>query len=151
MYVKARKNRGFSLIEAMLSVFMVATAGAILASAMPAATVSRSKGNYLNKAANFAQKEVELMKSLGYANLTAAKLYSADLVDSTSTVATNTWSCNSTDAAVGDRVSDLLPSGTGTIKVEQVDLELKRITITINWKERSRNRSYTVASLVANI
>jgi hypothetical protein len=118
---------------------------------MPAATVSRSKGNYLNKAANFAQKEVELMKSLGYANLTASKLYSADLVDNTTTIAANTWSCNSTDAAVVDRVSDLLPNGTGSVMIEQVDLELKRITITINWKERSRNRSYTVASLVANI
>ena len=62
----------------MLSVFMVTCAGAILASAMPAATVSRMKGNYLNKAANFAQKEVELMKAQTYSNLTAAKIYSAD-------------------------------------------------------------------------
>ncbi len=135
----------------MLSVFMVTCAGAILASAMPAATVSRMKGNYLNKAANFAQKEVELMKAQTYSNLTAAKIYSADLIDSTSPIATNTYSCNSTDAAVGDRVSDILPNGTASVKIEQVDLELKRITLTVNWSEKGRSRSYVVGSLVANL
>ncbi|MEI7985328.1 MAG: type II secretion system protein [Armatimonadota bacterium] len=151
MYVKRRKNNGFTLIEVMLSVFMVTCAGAILASAMPAATVSRMKGNYLNKAANFAQKEVELMKAQTYSNLTATKLFSADLIDSTSTIATNTYSCNNTDAAVGDRVSDILPNGTASVKIEQVDLELKRITLTVNWSEKGRSRSYVVGSLVANL
>jgi Tfp pilus assembly protein PilV len=152
MYVKARKrNKGFSIIEAMLSVFMVTCAAAILTSAMPAATVSRMKGNYLNKAANFSQKEIELMKAQTYANLTATKLLAADLIDSSTPVSSNTFSCNSTDAASGDRVSDILPSGTATVKVEQVDIELKRITVTVNWVERGRNRSYAVASLVANL
>jgi Tfp pilus assembly protein PilV len=151
MYVKRRKNNGFTLVEVMLSVFMVTCAGAILASAMPAATVSRMKGNYLNKAANFAQKEVELMKAQTYSNLTATKLHAADLIDSTNTIAANTYSCNSTDAAVGDRVSDILPSGTASVKIEQVDLELKRITLTVNWSEKGRSRTYVVASLVANL
>ena len=135
----------------MLSVFMVTCAGAILASSMPAATVSRVKGNYLNKASNFAQKEVELMKALTYPNLTPTKLLAADLIDSTTTVSSNTYSCNNTDSAVGDRVQDLLPSGTATVKVEQIDLELKRITVTVNWSEKGRSRSYAVASLVANL
>lgn len=135
----------------MLSVFMVTCAGAILASAMPAATISRMKANYQNKAANFAQKEIELMKAQTYSNLTSAKLYAADLIDSTNTIATDTYACNLTDAAVGDRVSDILPSGTASVKIEQIAIELKRITLTVNWREKGRNRSYVVASLVANL
>ena len=135
----------------MLSVFMVTCAAAILASAMPVATISRTKANYVNKAANFAQKEVELMKAQGYANLTPEKLEAVDLIDNTTTVATNTYACNTTDSAVGDRVGDLLPTGTATVMIEQLDIELKRITVTVNWKEKGKNRSFVVASLVANI
>lgn len=130
---------------------MVTCAAAILASSMPVSTVARNKANYLNKAANFAQKEIELMKAQGYANLTPDKLDAADLIDNTTTVGDNTYACNTTDSAVGDRVSDLLPTGTATVKVEQLDIELKRITVTVNWKEKGKNRSYAVASLVANI
>jgi hypothetical protein len=133
----------------MLSVFMVTCAGAILASAMPAATVSRVKGNYLNRAANFAQKEIELMKAQTYSNLTPVKLLSADIIDSTAPISTDTYSCNSTDAAVGDRVTDVLPNGSASVKVEQIDIELKRITVTVSWTEKGRNRSYSVGSLVA--
>lgn len=130
---------------------MVACAGAILASAMPVSTVGRNKANYLNKAANFAQKEIELMKALGYANLNETRLYSSDLIDSTSEVSTDTYSCNNTDSTVADRVGDILPTGTATVKVEQIDLELKRLTITVNWIEKGKNRSYVVSSLVANL
>lgn len=151
MSVKANIKGGFTLVETMLSVFMVACAGAILASAMPISTVSRVKADYTNKAANFAQKEIELMKALGYANLNETKLYAADLIDSTNEVTTDTYSCNNTDSAVGDKVSSILPTGTATAKIEQIDLELKRITLTVNWKEKGRNRSYVVSSLVANL
>ena len=122
-----------------------------MASAMPVSTVSRNKANYLNKAANFAQKEIELMKALGYPNLNATQLYANDLIDGTSPVATNTYSCNNTDSAVGDKISSLLPNGTGTVLIEQVDIELVRLTVTLRWTEKGRSRSYTVASLVANI
>ena len=118
---------------------------------MPVSTVSRNKANYLNKAANFAQKEIELMKALGYPNLNATQLYANDLIDGTSPVATNTYSCNNTDSAVGDKISSLLPNGTGTVLIEQVDIELVRLTVTLRWTEKGRSRSYTVASLVANI
>ena len=135
----------------MLSVFMVASAGAILASAMPVATVSRTKANYVNKAANFASKEMELMKAQTYPNLSADKLFAADCIDNTTAVSTNTYSCNNTDAAVGDRITDLLPHGSATAKIEQVDIELKRITLTITWTEKGRTRTYAVGSLVANL
>lgn len=151
MHLKAKKRKGFTLVETMLSVFMVACAAAILASSMPVATISRNKANYLNKAANFAQKEVELMKAQGYANLTATKLEAADLIDNATPVSTNTYSCNDTDSVVGDRVGDILPTGTATVMIEQTDIELKRITVTVSWREKGRNRSYVVASLVANI
>ena len=151
MYVKARKNKGFSLVEAMLSVFIVASAGAILASAMPVATVSRTKANYVNKAANFAGKEIELMKAQTYSNLSGAKLYAADLIDSSIPVSTDTYSCNNTDSGVGNRVTDILPHGSATAKIEQINFEMKRITISVAWTEKGRARSYVVASLVANL
>ena len=151
MYVKAKRKRGFTLVEAMLSLFMVATAGAILASAMPVSTVSRTKANYVNKAANFAAKEIELMKAQTYPNLSPDKLLAADCIDSITPVSANTYSCNNTDAAVGDRVVDILPHGSATATIEQIDIELRRITLTVSWTEKGRARSFVAASLVANL
>jgi Tfp pilus assembly protein PilV len=151
MYTKVRQNRGFSLVEAMLSVFMVASAGAILASAMPVATVSRTKANYMNKAANFAAKEIELMKAQTYPNLSPDKVFAADCIDNTTPVSSNTYSCNNTDAAVGDRVTDILPHGSATAKIEQIDIELKRVTLTVSWTEKGKVRTFVAGSLVANL
>ena len=91
------------------------------------------------------------MKAQTYPNLSADKLYAADLIDNTTAVSSNTYSCNNTDSAVGDRVTDLLPHGSATAKVEQVDIELKRITLTVTWTEKGRTRTYSVGSLVANL
>lgn len=118
---------------------------------MPVSTVSRTKANYLNLASNFAQRQIELMKAQGYANLDKTRLEALDIIDSTAEVATNTYACNQVDVDVNGRVGDLLPSGTATVKVEQIDIELKRLTVTVNWSERGRSRNYVLSSLVANL
>jgi type II secretory pathway pseudopilin PulG len=151
MRIKSRVRGGFTFVETLLSVFAVACAGSILVSAMPVSTVSRTKAKYLNVASNFAQKQVELMKAQGYANLNKTKLDALDIIDSTTEVATNTYACNQVDNDVSGRVGDLLPSGTATVKIEQVDLELKRLTVNVAWSERGRSRSYVLSSLVANL
>ena len=49
------------------------------------------------------------------------------------------------------RGSVVLPAGTGTIKIEQVDIDLRRIIVTVSWTERGTPRNVVVGTLVANL
>jgi Tfp pilus assembly protein PilV len=146
-----KTQRGHSLVETLMSVFMVGCIGTVLASAMPVATIGRSKAQFNQTATNFAQKQIEAIRAEGYPNINPAKLTALGLIDSETSVSANTYSCNNTDSAVGDDVPDILPGGQATVTIEQVDLELKRITVNVTWREKGLTRSFRVGTLVANL
>lgn len=147
---RTRKG-GFSFVEVMLSVFLVACLAGVVAAAMPVATLSRTKAEAANSAAAIAQKEMEAARGLGYANLTAAGLLANGLIDSTGTDASGAFLFSNVDAALGDSPNTSLQGGTGTVLVEQVDVELRRLTIRVTWNERGKPRSFTLSTLVANL
>ncbi len=146
-----RTRKGFSLIELLYAVFLTGLCAVLLAATIPMATGSREKADLYNKATSLAQKQIEAVRGLGYANLTPAQLASYGLIDSTATVAANTYSFTNSDSAANDAPSSVLPSGTGTVRIEQVELDLRRVTITVNFRLRGENRSIQVATLVANL
>jgi hypothetical protein len=37
------------------------------------------------------------------------------------------------------------------VKIEQVDLDLRRVTVTVQWNERRGTQTVTVGTLVANL
>ncbi|MBS1705887.1 MAG: hypothetical protein JST40_08435 [Armatimonadetes bacterium] len=139
------------MIETLFAVFLTALCAIMLSATMPIATQSREKSNLLTRATNLAQKEIESVRGIGYANLTANQLYTYRLIDSTNTVAANTYTFTDVDSGNGDSVGTVLPTGTGRIKVEQVDLDLKRITVTISYDDRGTTRSVSLGTLVANL
>lgn len=146
-----RKICGISLVEVLLAIFILGLSALILASTMPSATRSRVKADNMNKAAGAAQKMLEAVRGSGYANVSATRLYALGLIDSTTPVATNTYSINSVDTASFDNLAKILPNGTGQITVEQIDLDLRRVTVVINWTEKGATKTFRIGTLIANL
>lgn len=146
-----RERQGSTLLEVLFAVFLVAVCATILAASMPTATRSQKIADLNNKATNLAQKELEAIRALGYANLTPAQLANAQLIDSTTPVSANTYAFTNVDGGVTDSVAQMLPSGTGTVLIEQIDLDLRRVTIAVNYTYRGTAKSVRMGSLVANL
>ncbi|MCB8932851.1 MAG: hypothetical protein M9921_03465 [Fimbriimonadaceae bacterium] len=151
MTCKRRLQQGTSLLEVLFAVFLVAVCATILAASMPTATRSQKIADLNNKATNLAQKELEAIRALGYANVTPTQLASAQLIDSTTPVQTNTYAFTNVDAGVTDSVAQVLPSGTGTVLIEQMDLDLRRVTVTVTYQMRGVAKTVRMGTLVANL
>ncbi len=149
--MKRRRRSGFSFIEVMFAIFMVAISASIVAATLPISTNARARADYSNKATGLIQKQLEAIRGLGYQNATAAQLYANGIIDSTTTVATNTYAFTNSDSTARDNPARILPSGTGTIKVEQVDLDLRRVTVTVSWVDRGATRTIVDGTLIANL
>lgn len=147
----APRRGGFSFVEVMLAVFLVACLAGVVAAAMPVATLSRTKADASNTASAIAQKQMEAVRGMGYANLTGSTLLSAGLIDSATADASGAFPFTNVDGSVNDSPSTALTGGTGTVFIEQVDTELRRVTVTVNWNERGKPRSFTLSTLVANL
>ncbi len=145
------RRRGFSLIEVLIAIFLVVTCMLIVVSTMPISTASRAKADLSSKAIGLAQKQLEALKGVGYPNLTPSQLFAKGLIDSSSAVETNTYSFTGADGAANDSPAMVLPAGTGRVTIEQVDLDLRRVTITITYRDRNATRTVRLGSLVANL
>ena len=146
-----RRNRGFSLIEVLLAIFLVALSALMVGATMPVANVSRAKANLEDKAMGLAQKQLEAIRGLGYSNASPTQLYSYGLIDSTSTIATNTYSFSNSDSAALDSPARILPGGSGKVLIEQVDLDLRRVIVTVSWTDRGVAKQYVLGTLIANL
>ena len=94
---------------------------------------------------------MEALRSAGYPNMTPDRLLATGLIDSTTAITANTYSFTNVDVGSLDSPALRLPNGTGHVRVEQVALDLRRVTVTLNWRERGRNRTVSVGTMVANL
>lgn len=145
------KRRAFSLIEILFAVFITAAVAALLAATMPIATSSRVKADLNNKATTLAQKEMEAVRGLGYANLTASSISANGLIDSTSAVSANTYAFTNVDGASKDSPATVLPEGKGFITITQPDIDLRAITVEVTYRQNGRTQSVKLSTLVANL
>jgi type II secretory pathway pseudopilin PulG len=150
-------RRGQSILEVLIGIFVVGCAAMILAATLPVASGSRIKAEYENRASGVAQKQLERIRGAGYANLTGTQLHALGFVDSatpastTQTPPTSTFNFTNSDSGSNDNVSVVLPSGTGQVVIGEVDLDLRSVTVTVNWTERGQTRTFSVGTLVANL
>jgi len=66
-------------------------------------------------------------------------------------VSADTWEWTDVDNGENDSPADVLPDGEGTVTVQQVRFDLRRVTIRVTWRERDTDREVVVASLVGNL
>ncbi|HCM74448.1 MAG TPA: hypothetical protein DIS87_09945 [Armatimonadetes bacterium] len=145
------RNSGHTLIEIMIASFLVLSCALIFAATMPTANTSRAKANFNNQATALAQKQMESLKSRGFANLTGAQMIANGLIDNAAPVSADTWEWTDVDNGENDSPADVLPDGEGTVTVQQVRFDLRRVTIRVTWRERDTDREVVVASLVGNL
>lgn len=140
-------------MEVLLAVFLAGLCATLLAATMPVATTSRARADLNNKATSLAQKHLEAVRGLGYANAIPAQLIKYSLIDSASPLAgaPSTFAITNVDNAAVDSAAQVLPSGTGRLTLEQVDLDLRRVTVEIRYSDRGTERSVTVGTLIANL
>ncbi|MCC6403212.1 MAG: hypothetical protein IT207_04310 [Fimbriimonadaceae bacterium] len=151
MTTPARNRKaGNTLIEVMFAVFLALVCAMIFAAAMPTAASSRTKADHYNTAISIAERQLEALKGVD-PGLKPDQLYAAGLIDSVTQVGTDTWAFTQVGAASNDNAAKVLTNGVAKIKIELVDIELRRVTVTVDWKERGQDRNVTLATLVADL
>ncbi len=153
-----RRQSGHTLVEVMFALFLMVGCGFIYTASMPMANVSRGKAALSNIALGLAQKELEAIRARGYSGSTAEMLAQDRpddgrpmLIDSATEVATNTYSFSNNDVAAHDSPAGVLPGGSGAVVLEQADLDLRRVTVQVNWTELGRPRSVRLGTMIANL
>lgn len=138
------------MIEVLFAIFVAGVCAMIFSAAMPVANKSRAKADYMNTATGLAQKELEALKSID-ASLNPTTLLANGLIDNINPIAANQYSFTTCDTATSDSPAKVLPSGKGYVTIELIDIDLRRVTVLITWKEAGKDRQLSVATLIAKL
>lgn len=122
------KEKGFSLIEALLVIVVIGSVVFLLAN-LPNALGLITKSRHMSLAREIAAKQLEDKRATNY----------ADLVSDT--------------APLSDTRVSLLPNGTGTVTVADCDIctnseHLKKITVTVTWKDNAKTQTINLATFI---
>lgn len=140
----SRRRRGFSLVEVMVSIFLVAATGAVFYGLAPmAARTGKMVGNY-QQAASMVQHKVDQLRGVGFGRLTYSELRNAGIVDTLPN--TSPYRFNTVDS-----LTSLFPAATGTITVTDYNANVKQVVVTLTWTGspvRQGNGSLSVTALI---
>jgi prepilin-type N-terminal cleavage/methylation domain-containing protein len=133
---RTRSRSGFSLIELMIALVILAVGLLTLASAQIHAMAGGRSGKHLSQAVTIAQQQMELSQRIAWANLPTSGWSSVGTVDNDIEGPTT---MTEQSYAVSQRVTDLVLS------------QLRSVEVQVAWNEPRRgNRSYTLSSVRFN-
>lgn len=120
-----RASRGFSLIEVVISIFivgiMIFMSNAIL---LGSPLIQNAKNQDI--ALKIVVNEMEGLRALGYSSLPASGPFSDDLLTS-------------------------LPSGSANIIVSDFNEDTKKVVATVEWTEKGTQKSVSLSTLITKI
>jgi prepilin-type N-terminal cleavage/methylation domain-containing protein len=149
---KIYRRRGFVLIEVLFAIFLIGLAALVVAATMPISNVSRQRASVADQAMDVAQKQIEAIRIGGFSSANAIQLASMGLIDSSNPIATNTYSFSNSDSSNLDNPALVLPNGAGTVKIESLNINMTRITVSVSWiDDTGTARTYTLGTLEANL
>jgi prepilin-type N-terminal cleavage/methylation domain-containing protein len=111
--------RGFTLIEVLVSLFVIGIVTVLSGALLSAAPVSHH-ARYENLALTITKNKIESLRGRGYAMLPASGSFS-------------------------DPALSALPSGTGTLAVSAFNPDTKQATVTVTWGEPGTTASSSVS------
>ena len=122
-----RSRRGVGLVDAMVTLFLLAAAGAVFAAMFPTGFAASRQAHERKVAASIAQRKMEQVRAMGFESLTCPLLQSAGVIDADDT--TSPYSFTSVDS-----IAVRFASGTGELSVEDVSSDIKRVQATVTWE-----------------
>jgi hypothetical protein len=123
-------RRGVTLIDTLLGLFLIGVVGIVFSATFPSSIKCYGGARNYKMASAVAQKKLEEVRSMNFESLTDSLINSTRLADLTGT--SGVYSFTSTDS-----VTSILPEGTGTITITSPRTDIKRVEITVNWKNRN--------------
>ena len=115
-------SRGFTIMEVLVSIFVLASTLAIYTTASMTTRVTRH-AKYQDAALRIAESEIENLRSLSFGSLPASgPIVSTEL--------------------------DALPGGTGTRTITEYNTETKQANVNISWQEANMPRSIELDTLI---
>ncbi len=141
-------GRGFTVAELMLTVGLLGVLVLAYAALMPAGIRTGAHASRRQVATEIAQSVLERTRLAGYNNMTYEGLRQYGLIADVPQTSPFTLS---TAGPATLNPSLVLPQGSGTIQVEDVSFDVRRVTVTIRWRDpNSPARSVVMATLVTN-
>lgn len=161
MCFPTKRVRGFTLIEVLFGITLLGVAATAFAAMYPISARLQASARNRAQAARIAQREMESLRRLPFGNLVnIAQLQIASPAVIDTSALTPPYSFTNIAADGSNTVASLLPSGTGTVMIEDVSAtdpsavsllqtNLRRLTVTVSWDDRGKTRSVVVSSLVS--
>lgn len=148
--MRRRRTAGFTLVEVVLSIFLLAVVAVVFGALFPVSQRVSSGSKWRATALLLAERRMEAVRLLGYGNLSYDGLRSYGLIDASPN--TSPFSFTNTDDARNESPARMLPQGTGQIIVEDTAWDVRRVTVRVSWRD-ANNRTQTVElrTLVTNL
>lgn len=116
---------GFSLVEVIVALFLLAVGSAIFGGVIPLAVKSAKMVSNHEQASSIVQHKLDQLRGVGYGRLTYTELRNAGIIDPKST--------QPYEFTQVDGLYDLYPEPIGTIEIKDFNANIKRVIVTITW------------------
>ncbi|HVI60713.1 MAG TPA: type II secretion system protein, partial [Candidatus Saccharimonadales bacterium] len=123
------RQSGFTLVELLVTIAIVGITTASLASMFISIQKIQHQTLHVDGATRAAQREIESLRNDNYASLTPGQT-----INFTSQLPDN-----------------LPPGSSGTVQVSQPSNDLRRVDVTVTYKENGKQRNITLSSLIGVI
>ena len=142
---RQRSRRGFTWLELLVAIFIVAMSGAIFAGLLPMAGKTQMMAGNYQQAASLLQHKLDQLRAVGYGRLNYDELSDAGIVDASPSNLPYEF-----DQV--DNLTSVFKSATGTIAIATYSSDIKKVTVTITWSGsamRQGNGTLSVEALIA--
>jgi Tfp pilus assembly protein PilV len=144
-----KRQAGFSVLDALVGVFILAVGSLCVGSLMPTLARSQKMSHDTSMAVQIATRELEQLRLAGYANANYTSLRSLNLVDLYSGSGPYKFSNVNLDNASHLSAASALRSGTGELIIDQTTPTVRQLTVTVKWlSPNGTNRSVSMSMML---
>jgi len=140
-----RKKRGYTLIEVIVALGLVAAGTLAFGAMVPmSARSARMNANY-QQAVSLLQHKVDQCRAVGWGRLTYTELQNAGIIDASPTTSPYRFT-------TVDTLTAIYPAATGTLQVSDYSSDIRQVTVTMTWTGspvRQGNGTLTATALIA--
>lgn len=143
--IRRRTRRGFTWIEVLISIAIVALCGTMFAALMPMSAKTQTMVECYQQATSLAQHKIDQLRAVGYGRLTYDELSDAEIIDASPTASPFSFK-------TADGLLNIYKNATGTITVSDYSSDIKQVVVALTWTGAGvtqGNGSLTVTALIS--